>query len=108
MMTFVEEYHEESGQTFTIPEFEFEEGEEIDGFLARQRPAIIRALSVSIELIVDLELDSIPVFTVRETGLIFNLDREAAEQSLDNCIEYFQEIEDYEKCARLLTLKSRL
>ena len=108
MMQFVEEYDKELDHTFIIPELELEAGEEIDDFLVRQRPSIFRALAVAIELITVLDAKEVPTFVIRDTDMLFKLNREDADYSVDKCIEYFTEIEDYEKCARLFNLKSKL
>jgi hypothetical protein len=108
MMTFIEEYDADLGHTFTIPELEFEEGEEMDAFTIRQRPAISRAIAVAIENLVSLEIEKVPAFAIKDINLVFNLNRGDAVYSVDQCIEYFKEEEEYEKCARLLNLKSKL
>lgn len=108
MMNFIETYHKESDETFIIPEFEFEPGEEIDDFLQRQRPDVIAAMSVALTVMIEKGKEQVPCFAIKDTDLIFNVGIEDAEYSIDRCIEYYTEIEDYEKCAKLLNLKSKL
>jgi hypothetical protein len=108
MMQFIEAYIEDLDQTFIIPEFEFEPGEEIEEFIQRQRPDVIRALAVALTLLVESGHEIIPCFAIKDTDLIFNVNREEAGYSVEQCIEYFQEVEDYEKCAKLLNLKTKL
>jgi hypothetical protein len=38
---------------------------------------------------------------------VFYLDREEAGKSVAQCLEYFTEIEDYEKCSELVQLKKK-
>jgi hypothetical protein len=108
MMTIIEEYHEELDVMVPIPEFALEAGETMEEFLVRERGNISRAIAVSVELIVKFDVETMPCFAVKDTDLIFNTNRAEAGYSVDQCIQYFSEIEDYEKCARLLNLKSKL
>ncbi len=107
-MTFIEQYNEELDKTLSIPELELGTDETMEDFLSRERGNISRAIAVAIELMVELETSVMPCFTVKETNIIFNINRSDAIYSVDQCIEYFSDIEDYEKCARLLNLKSKL
>jgi hypothetical protein len=107
-MEFIEEYHEELDVMVPIPELALEAGETMEEFLVRERGNISRAISAAVELIVKFSVDSMPCFAIKDTDLIFNTNRAEASYSVDQCIEYFSEIEDYEKCARLLNLKSKL
>ena len=108
MMNFIEEYDGVLDRTFTIPELAFEEDEDTDSFLSRNRPAISRAIAVAVEFLIELEAEEVPAFAVKNTVLVFNLSRSEAGYSIDQSITYFTEIEDYEKCAKLLNLKSKL
>lgn len=107
-MEFVEEYHQETQRSFPIPELEFQAGEEIEDFLERKRPEVIRAMAVASTLLVEFGAESIPCFAIKDTDMVFNVHREEAAHTIDRCIEYFTEIEDYEKCIKLTELKSRL
>jgi len=103
MMNFIEEYDDALDRTFTIPELAFEEDEDTEAFLSRNR-----SISVAVEFLIELEADEVPAFAVKDTVLVFNLSRREACYSIDQSITYFTEIEDYEKCAKLLNLKSKL
>lgn len=108
MMKFIEEYDEVSGTTFIIPEFEIEGATDLQGYVDANRDLVTKAIAAAADLMVEFEIDEIPCFSIKGTGLVFKLNRAEAGYSVDRCIEYFQEIEDYEKCARLLNVKSKL
>ena len=108
MMTFIEEYHEELEVMVPIPELALEAGETMEEFSIRERGNISRAIAAAVELIVKFDVETMPCFSIKDTDVIFNTNRTEAVYSVDQCIQYFSEIEDYEKCARLLNLKSKL
>jgi hypothetical protein len=108
MMTFIEEYHEELELLIPIPELALETDETMEEFLVRERGNISRAIAAAIELLVKFDVESMPCFAVKDISIIFNTNRTEAAYSVDQCIQYFSEIEDYEKCAKLLTMKSKL
>jgi len=108
MMTFIEEYHEELDVMVPIPELELSTDEPMEEFLIRERGNIARAIAAAVELLVKFDVETMPCFAVKGTDIIFNTNRAEAVYSVDQCIQYFLEIEDYEKCARLTNIKSKL
>lgn len=108
MMKFIEEYDEVSGTNFIIPEFEIEGAIDLQVYVESNRDLVTKAIAAAADLLVEFEIDEIPCFAIKGTGIVFKLNRAEAGYSVDRCIEYFQEIEDYEKCVRLLTVKSKL
>ena len=107
-MEFIETYHEEADRVFTIPELAIRSGEEIEDFLQRERDHVIKAMAVALTLMIEMDLTLAPCFSVKDTETIFNVHRAEAAYSIDQCIEYFEEIEDYEKCITLTKLKEEL
>ncbi|CAB4175134.1 hypothetical protein UFOVP972_116 [uncultured Caudovirales phage] len=107
-MEFIETYHQESDQTIPIPELEIHPGEEMEDFLQRERPLVIRAMAVALTLMIEFDTDTMPCFVIKDTNSVFNVHRTEAVYSVDRCIEYFEEIEDYEKCIKLTKLKEEL
>jgi hypothetical protein len=108
MMKFIEEYDEVSGTTFIIPEFEIDDAVDIQEYVASNRGIVTRAIAAAADLMVEFEVDTVPCFAIKGTNLVFKLQRAEAAYSVDQCIQYFLEIEDYEKCARLTNVKSKL
>jgi hypothetical protein len=72
------------------------------------RKEIAEAVCLAIFRMVTHELVDVPVFMIEESGLIFQLDRESMSFAVDGCIEYYTEVENYELCADLLSLKNIL
>lgn len=79
-----------------------------DKFEIVYRKEIAEAICLAIFRMVTHELQEMPVFMIEETGTIFQLDRESMSTAVDGCIEYYKEIENYELCADLLSLKDVL
>ena len=107
-MEFIEIYHKESDRTITIPELDLHPEEEMEDFLQRERPLVIRAMAVALTLMIEFGTDTMPCFIVKDTDSVFNVHRTDAVYSVDRCIEYFEEIEYYEKCIKLTKLKEEL
>lgn len=81
---------------------------EDDKFEIVYRKEIAEAVCLAIFRMVTHELQEMPVFMIEETGTIFQLDRESMAFAVDGCIEYYKEVENYELCADLLSLKNVL
>lgn len=102
------QYRDEDGQEFVIPELVMLDEETTDDFLDRERDSISRAVALAAMLLVEFDLKVVPTFAVEGLEVVFSLNRDDAAYSVDQCIAYFTEIEDYEKCAKLLNVKSKL
>ena len=72
------------------------------------RAEIAAAVYLAIGRMIKYELDEIPVFAIDETESIFMLGRVEMGTAVEGCIEYYREIEEYEICAELSQLKSKL
>ena len=81
---------------------------ETDRFETVYRKEIAEAVHLAVSRMITYELDEVPVFMIEESGTIFQLDRESMSFAVDGCIEYYKEVEDYEMCADLLSLKGEL
>jgi hypothetical protein len=101
-------YKDIDGNEFVIPELAMVDDETTEEFADRERDSISRALAIALTLMVEMDLNVVPTFAVAGLDVVFSLDRDEAPDSLDRCIHYFTEIEDYEKCAKLIKLKPRL
>jgi hypothetical protein len=108
MMKFIEEYDEVSDTTFIIPEFEITGSTDIQEYVDSNRDPVTRAIAAAVDLMVEFGVDTVPCFAIKDTDIVFKIHRTEAVYSVDQCIQYFLEIEDYEKCARLTNLKSKL
>lgn len=100
--------HTEGKHTFTIPELVMSDEETVEDFLHRERDTINRAVLVSIKLMVKLELETVPAFAVEGIDIVFALSRDEAIANMEKYVEYFSEVEEYEKCGELINLKSKL
>lgn len=107
-VTFIEAHNAELDCMLPIPEIELELGETMDDLAIRCRPVISRAIAAAVDLLVEFGIDTMPCFSVKDTDVIFNINRKDAVYSVDQCIKYFEEIEDYEICERLTQVKSKL
>jgi hypothetical protein len=80
-----------------IPDF----GEvEPDLVQTRYRESVFRAMWVTLETLMRRpELERAPCFSMN--GVIFDIERDGMEEIINNSIQFFTEIEEYEKCAKL-------
>lgn len=106
-MNYYDELDPETGKTYRIPMLEFIGSESAEDFARRHKDSLIRSLAKSIETLIEQDLQRVPIFTIREIDLVFYLDRKELSQSVDQCIEYFTEIEEYEECIKLNDLKKK-
>ena len=106
-MNYYDELDPETGQTYRIPLLEFLGSGSAEDFATRNKDVLIRSLANAIEILVNQRLQRVPIFTIREADLVFYLDRKELDQSMNQCIEYFTEIEEYEECIKLNNLKKK-
>lgn len=102
------QYRNEDGQEFVIPELAMLDEETTEDFLGRERDTISRAVALAAMLLVEFDLKVVPTFAVEGLEVVFSLNRDEAVYSVDQCIAYFTEIEEYETCDKLLKLKSKI
>jgi hypothetical protein len=101
-------YRTDEGREFMIPELKTLKDESTEDFLQREKDPITRAVALAAILLVEFNLTEAPTFTVEGLDAVFRLSRKSAGYSVDQCIGYFTEIEDYEMCDKLLNVKSKL
>lgn len=106
-MNTTKQWDSELGREFTIPELEIIGDESSEEFIARQRANIAMAIYVAAKLLIENEWDRAPIFAIQGEDVVFYLDKEETGKSISQCLEYFTEIEDYEKCSELLKLKKK-
>ena len=94
----------ETGVKLTIPSFEVKTMEDIYDKWERD---IYNSIVKCLTRMSETELDSLACFAITVQGVesIFNLDRNRAQEQVENCIEYYESIEEYETCALIKNLK---
>lgn len=107
-MNYIEHYDEELDTVFEIPEFDMSDYRELDDFLAQNEALLQAAVLSALHNAIELGLELIPVFAVKESDSVVSLSRDQFEEKLASCLEYFKQVEEYEICAVLTKLKKKL
>lgn len=90
----LEYFDEELGKTIEIPDFG-----DVDstGLETVYREPIFRAMYASILVLIDNgNIQRYPCFCMND--IIFDIDRNLMREQIQNCIDFFIEVEEYEKC----------
>jgi len=90
----------DSGKSWEIPLFEVDHPDDLR-FL--HRDDVYSAIKTSLVRMSENNLSRVPCFAIDE--LIFELTPESIKENLGMCVSYYEEIEDYETCSLLTTLK---
>jgi hypothetical protein len=77
-----------------IPQFESQGAEEL---FENHRSEVYHAIVTGITRMMNMKTDTIACFSIGD--LVFELGKETSEDNLKRCIQYYQELEDYETCA---------
>ena len=93
--------------SFNIPSFEIESIESVSEFMYKERLTVSRLIIRAIEKGLEEHLLEIPVmklclFDMPITLIVIN--RERFTESLQKCLTYFEEAEEYEQCAYIVNL----
>jgi hypothetical protein len=79
-----------------------------DAFVQENRAELSTAVLAAVRLAVEQGLDEVEVFEVEELGAVFSLSRKEMSGSLEGCLDYFQSVEEYEKCNEIINLKTKI
>ncbi len=91
-------------EQFTIPVFDNVTPEELKAKYDRD---VYGAMYVALDkLAARPDWNNIPCFQMND--VIFEIDRDGYEDHLQNCVIYYTSTEEYEKCAKLMSLKETL
>jgi hypothetical protein len=81
-----------------IPKLNYEEGDSLEEIFKQNKDIVYNRIFESIKFGVKKNLKEVFVFELGSTESYLNLSINDWKTSLENCIEYFTEMEDYEKC----------
>lgn len=91
-------------KVFMIPEFVDVDAAALQ---VEYRDEVYNAMYISLGLLAEeTEWESAPCFIAND--VTFELDRSQSLEHLNNCLSYFTETEEYEKCGVLVNLKTKL
>lgn len=107
-MNYINQYDEESGYTFEIPEIELPADVELEEALLHRSAEIHAALLSALYNGITLNLDQVPVFAVKGADSVVGLPREDFGDRLETSLSYFQALEEYEICSTLTALREQL
>lgn len=76
--------------------------------IAANREMLSEAIIDAVEFAIETGAEQVEVFEVEEHDLVFSLDRGEMPTALDGCISYYESVEEYVECARIINLKNKL
>lgn len=107
-MNYILQYDEELDLDFEIPELDASIEEILNDTLLSNQHDIRMAMLSALHNGIEMKLDRIPVFAVKDSDFIFVLPKEEYSSQLDKSIAYFSNLEEYETCSDLAKLKELL
>lgn len=81
-----------------IPKIDYEEGDSFERIFRQHKEIVYTRIFESIKFGIKNNLKEVVVFELGDTETYLDLMINDWENSLNNCIIYFTEVEDYEKC----------
>jgi hypothetical protein len=81
-----------------IPKIDYEEGDSLERIFKQHKNIVYNRIFDSIKFGIKNKLKEVVVFELGDTEKYLDLTIDNWENSLNNCLKYFVEIEDYEKC----------
>lgn len=82
--------------------------EELIDILDRNRFAVMARIVDCVDIVYNLDLESIIVLCVPEVGLEATMSSEDFDEKLDLTEAYFAEHEEYDMCQRIVNLRERI
>lgn len=107
-MNYIEHYDEELDLAFEIPELDMSGYATLEDFFEGEAALVNAALLSALYNAIEMELDQVPVFAVKESDSVVSISRDQYEEKIESCIGYFTLIEEYEFCTVLTKLKAKL
>lgn len=107
-MKMVEQWVEEMDEVVLIPEFDISGYTNIIEFFNQNPGNLEKALFGALQNLVRPGWLESPLFAIKGADAILMLDRKAAENSIKQCLQYFESEENYEVCTRLMEMRKEL
>lgn len=104
-MEYIDQYDEELDTSFEIPEFNTSGYGSLEEFTSENTALVQAAILSALHTGLSMGIDHVPVFAVKGTEWVIEMERAEYEEKLEQCQSYFQEIEEYEFCSILQELK---
>lgn len=81
-----------------IPKIDYEEGDSLERIFRQHKNIVYNRIFESIKFGIKNNLKEVVIFELGDTEKYLDLTIEDWEDSLNKCMAYFSEIEEYEKC----------
>jgi hypothetical protein len=109
-MKYIEHYDEDLDTIFEIPELDLTGFESFDEFMeSAESPAILHpAVLSALHTAAELEITHVPVIAIAGSDLVVELEEAAYLEKLEECLQYYSELEEYEICGILTTIKEKI
>jgi len=105
-MSILIEHIDPDGKVWEIPYFEAEDLDNIAQeaiFDSEMKSGIFNAIYDSLVILHQDNVYAVPSFSVNE--YIFEINKDNCQENIETSIRYFEEIEEFEKCAKLQNLQ---
>jgi len=107
MIKYIEYYREDIDTSFEIPVFDLSSYESIEDFEEKEIEIFCESLVSGLYNAIELDIDWIPIFAIENSDLVLTMEREAYEEKLKSCLNYYISTENYEYCSILKTLEEK-
>lgn len=99
-----EEYHDTATNVkYNLPQFSLEEYDTEEDFYYKNNVNLYSRIFSSIEFAILNKLQIVPCFILN--GFIMNVDKPLFSEKLEECRQFFEAKEIYEKCAQIVKLQ---
>jgi hypothetical protein len=72
------------------------------------RDKLSAAIIEAVEFAIETGASEVEVFEVEEIDMVFSLAREEMDTALNGCLDYYESMEEYIKCAKVIKLKTNI
>lgn len=104
-MEWIDQYDEELDTSFEIPEFDTAGYRSLDEYTSDNAALVQAAILSALHSGLSLGIDHVPVFAIKGTDFVIEMERVEYAEKLEECMNYFTSIEEYEMCSVLQELK---
>lgn len=91
-----------------IPRIDYEEGDSLESIFKQHKDVVYNRIFDSIKFGINNNLKEVVIFELGDTSTYLDLMKEDWINSLNNCLFYFSEVEDYEKCLECQNLIKKI
>jgi protein-tyrosine-phosphatase len=84
------------------------EGATYEEAVTANREQLSAAIVEAVEFAIETGAQEVEVFEVEELDLVFSLTRSEMKTALNGCLGYYESVEDYFTCTKIVNLKTNI